>query len=170
MIPLDHLLANVNSNFNAFHIIGDASGSIFLYGQGAGMMPTASAVVGDLVDISRQILKGVSCCLPSRSLREVLIEDITLMPVDDMVTSYYFRFSAVDRPGVLSRISGILGANNISIAAVIQKGRKESGAVPVVITTYTSRERDVKNALQEIDKLDVVLDNTVVIRIEDDKL
>ncbi len=170
MIPLDHLLANVNSNYNAFHIIGDASGSIFLYGQGAGMMPTASAVVGDLMDISRQIIKGVSGCLPARFLREDLVRDITLMPVDDMVSSYYFRFSAVDRPGVLSRISGILGANDISIAAVIQKGRKESGAVPVVITTYRSRERDVKNALQEIDKLDVVLDKTVVIRIEDDKL
>ncbi len=170
MIPRDHLLANVNSNYNAFHIVGDASGSIFLYGQGAGMMPTASAVVGDLVDISRQLLKGVSGCVPARSLREDLIQDIRLMPQDDMVTSYYFRFSAMDRPGVLSRISGILGANNISIAAVIQKGRKESGAVPVVITTYRSREKDVRNALTEIDKLDVVLDKTVVIRIEDDKL
>ncbi len=170
MIPLDHLLANVNSNYNAFHIIGDASGSIFLYGQGAGMMPTASAVVSDLVDISRQILKGVSGCLPARSLREDLIHNITLMPQDDMVTGYYLRFSAVDRPGVLSRISGILGSNNISIAAVIQKGRKEKGAVPVVITTYKSREQDMRNALQEIDKLDVVLDKTVVIRIEDDRL
>lgn len=170
MIPLDNLLANVNSNYNAFHIVGDASGSIFLYGQGAGMMPTASAVVGDLTDISRQLLKGVSGCVPARALREDLIQNIALMPQEDMVTSYYFRFSAVDRPGVLSRISGILGTNNISIAAVIQKGRKESGAVPVVITTYKSREKDVRNALQEIDKLDVVLDKTVVIRIEDDKL
>ncbi|MDO9586060.1 MAG: homoserine dehydrogenase [Syntrophales bacterium] len=170
MIPLDHLLANVNGNFNAFHIVGDASGSIFLYGQGAGMLPTASAVVSDLVDISRELQKGISCLKPARSCREVDGDNIRLLPMDDIRTNYYFRFSAVDRPGVLSRISGILGEKNISIAAVIQKGRKQSGAVPVVITTYKAREKDVREALVEIDKLEVVLGETVAIRIEDDKL
>ena len=81
-----------------------------------------------------------------------------------------FRFSAVDRPGVLSKIAGILGANNISIAAVIQKGRKLDGAVPVVMTTHESREKNVRMALEEIDKLDIVQDRTVRIRIEDEKL
>jgi homoserine dehydrogenase len=90
--------------------------------------------------------------------------------MDDIWTNYYLRFSAVDRPGVLSRISGILGNKNISIAAVIQKGRKLNGAVPVVVTTYKAREKDVREALIEIDKLDVVLGKTVAIRIEDDKL
>jgi len=170
MIPVDHLLANVNANFNAFHIVGDASGPIFLYGQGAGMMPTASAVVGDLVDISRELLKGISRLKPSRSHREEVGEFIRLMPMDDIQTNYYFRFSAVDRPGVLSKISGILGEKNISIVAVIQKGRRQNGAVPVVITTYKAREKDVRDALLEIDKLEVVLDKTVVIRIEDDQL
>ncbi len=80
MIPFDHLLANVNSNFNAFHLIGSACGSVFLYGQGAGMMPTASAVVGDLMDISREILKNVSGLLPFRSLREDRMTDIDLVP------------------------------------------------------------------------------------------
>lgn len=167
MIPLDHLLANVNANYNAFHIIGDASGPIFLYGQGAGMMPTASAVVSDIVDISREILKGISCLKPARSHREENGEAIILLPMDEVCTNYYFRFSAVDRPGVLSKISGLLGEKNISIAAVIQKGRRQSGAVPVVITTYRAREKDVQDALVEIDKLDVVLGKTVVIRIED---
>ena len=170
MIPLDHLLANVNGNFNAFHIVGDASGSIFLYGQGAGMLPTASAVVSDLVDISRELQKGISCLKSARSCREGDGDNIRLLPMDDIRTNYYFRFSAVDRPGVLSRISGILGEKNISIAAVIQKGRKQSGAVPVVITTYKAREKDVREALIEIDKLEVVLGKTVAIRIEDDKL
>ncbi|MDI6777143.1 MAG: homoserine dehydrogenase [Syntrophales bacterium] len=170
MIPFDHLLANVNGNFNAFHVIGDAADSIFLYGQGSGMMPTASAVVGDLVDITRDMLKGVSGRIPARSFPEDMIDDIRLMPVDDIVTNYYFRFSAVDRPGVLSRISGILGKNNISIAAVIQKGRKQCGAVPIVMTTHKSRERDVQEALKEIDRLDIVPGKTILIRIEDEKL
>nr|MBP8985300.1 ACT domain-containing protein [Syntrophobacterales bacterium] len=95
-------------------------------------------------------------------------EDIRLMPMEEIVTKYYFRFSAVDRPGVLSNISGVLGANDISIAAVIQKGRRLDGAVPIVMTTHESREKNVRKALKEIDRLDVVRDKTVLIRIEDE--
>jgi homoserine dehydrogenase len=87
-----------------------------------------------------------------------------------MITNYYFRFSAYDRPGVLSKISGILGTYNISIAAVIQKGRKQDGVVPVVMTTHPSREKNVQEALEKIDKLDVVGRKTMVIRIEDERL
>ncbi|MBW2599391.1 MAG: homoserine dehydrogenase [Deltaproteobacteria bacterium] len=171
MIPFDHILASVNGNFNAFHLIGDASDSVFLYGQGAGMMPTASAVVGDMIDISRDIMAGICMRVPSRSYRENQIEDIDLLGMDDVATNYYFRFSAVDRPGVLSAISGILGAHNISISSVIQKERKlNRDAVPVVITTYKAREKDVQMALEEIDRLDVVFGKTTLIRIEDDRL
>jgi homoserine dehydrogenase len=172
MIPSDNLLANVNSNYNAFHIIGDASDSVFLYGQGSGMMPTASAVVSDLMDIARDIMNGKPGRVPPRSLPESSIDDIKLMPFEDIITNYYFRFSAVDRPGVLSKISGILGDHNISIAAVIQKGRQHEhgAAVPVVMTTYKSREKDVRQALKKIDNLDIVLGKTTVIRIEDDRL
>ncbi len=170
MIPFDHLLANVGANFNAFHIDGDASGPIFLYGQGAGMLPTASAVVSDIVDIAREIMKGVSCLKPARAYPEQESESIVLLPMDEICTNYYFRFAAIDRPGVLSQISGILGNRNIGIAAVIQKGRRQSGAVPLVITTHKAREKDVQEALVEIDKLDVVLDKTMVIRIEDNNL
>jgi len=170
MIPLDHLLANVNENFNAFHIIGDASDSVFLYGQGAGMMPTASAVVGDIVDISRNILKGISGRVPARSYQAANICDIKLLSFDEITTNYYFRFSALDRPGVLSKISGILGLNNISVAAVIQKGRQQAGAVPIVMTTYKAKESDVQKALKEIDQLEIVQGKTILIRIEDDKL
>ena len=168
MIPFNHLLANVNGNFNAFHIIGDASDSIFLYGQGAGMMPTASAVISDIVDIARDMRKGISVRVPPRVLDEDGIDEIRLKPFDQIRTNYYFRFSAADRPGVLSRISGILGANDISIATVIQKGRTQGGAVPIVMTTYKARERDVRKALEDIDRLDVVMGKTMLIRIEDD--
>jgi homoserine dehydrogenase len=170
MIPFDHILASVNGNFNAFNFIGDASDSIFLYGQGAGMMPTASAVISDLVDIGRDAMKGTWRRVPLRSFQKEYIEDINLMPMDDIVTNYYFRFSAVDRPGVLSKISGILGSHNISISSVIQKGRKLDGAVPLVMVTHKAREKDVQYALKEIDILDIVLGKTVLIRIEDDRL
>ena len=172
MIPFGHLLANVNGNFNAFHVIGDASDSVFLYGQGSGMMPTASAVISDLVDISRDMLKKISRRVPPRSIHEGAVENIQLMPMEDISTGYYFRFSAVDRPGVLSKVSGILGQHNISIAAVIQKGRTadSAGAVPVVMTTHRSKERDVRTALKEIDRLDVVRRKTVRIRVEDESL
>ncbi|MEA3471489.1 MAG: ACT domain-containing protein, partial [Thermodesulfobacteriota bacterium] len=155
---------------NAVHLVGDASGSVFLYGQGAGMMPTASAVVSDLVDIGRDAMKGTWRRVPLRSFQKEYIEDINLMPMDDIVTNYYMRFSAVDRPGVLSKISGILGNKNISIASVIQKERKLDGAVPVVITTHRAVEKDVRIALEEINTLDIVLGKTVLIRIEDSRL
>jgi homoserine dehydrogenase len=168
MIPSSHLLANVNQNYNAFHFVGDASGPVFLYGQGSGMMPTASAVLSDVVDIARNILKGISGRVPLRSANESAMEDIQLMPIDKIETKYYFRFSAVDRPGILSKISGILGENDISIATVIQKARKEDSAVPIVMTTYKAREKNVRQALKKIDKLDIVLDKTILVRIEDE--
>jgi homoserine dehydrogenase len=168
MIPSAHLLANVNQNYNAFHIVGDASGPVFLFGQGSGMMPTASAVLSDIIDIARNILKGISGRTPLRSINEAAMGDIKLKPMDEIETKYYFRFSAVDRPGVLSKISGILGENNISIATVIQKARIENSAVPVVMTTYKAKEKNVREALKKIDKLDIVLDKTILIRIEDE--
>jgi homoserine dehydrogenase len=88
--------------------------------------------------------------------------------MDNVETKYYFRFSALDRPGVLSKISGILGENNISIATCIQKKSKEEGAVPIVMTTYKAREKNVQKALKKINKLNMVQDETILIRIEDD--
>jgi homoserine dehydrogenase len=168
MISSGHLLANVNQNYNAFHLVGDASGPVFLFGQGAGMMPTASAVFSDVMDSARNILKGISGRVPLRSINETTMKEINLIPMDDIETKYYFRFSAVDRPGVLSKISGILGEKNISIATVIQKARKEGGAVPIVMTTYKAKEKNVRQALKKIDRLDIVLDKTILVRIEDE--
>ncbi len=171
MIPFDHMLASVNGNYNAFHLVGDASDSVFLHGQGAGMMPTASAVVGDMIDISRDIIAGIWRRVPLRSYKKEGIKDIKLLAMDDVKTNYYLRFAAVDRPGVLSAISGILGSYNIGISSVIQKEKKlERNAVPLVVTTYKAREKDVQMALKEIDKLDVVLGKTTLLRIEDDTL
>jgi len=168
MISSGHLLANVNRNYNAFHLVGDASGPVFLFGQGAGMMPTASAVFSDILDCARNLLKGVSGRVPLRSINETGMGDIDLIPMDDVETKYYFRFSALDRPGVLSKISGILGEHHISIATVIQKTREEASAVPVVMTTYKAKEKNVRQALKKIDKLDILRGKTILIRIEDE--
>ena len=168
MIASGHLLANVNHNYNAFHLVGDASGPVFLFGQGAGMMPTASAVFSDILDSARNVLKGISGRVPLRSIDETGMKDIRLVPMDNIETKYYFRFTALDRPGVLSKISGILGAHDISLATVIQKAREEAGAVPIVMTTYKAKEKNVRQALKKIDRLDIVRDKTILIRIEDE--
>jgi len=168
MISSGHLLANVNRNYNAFHLVGDASGPVFLFGQGAGMMPTASAVFSDILDAARNVIKGIAGRVPLRSINESAMKPIKLIPMDDIETKYYFRFSVLDRPGVLSRISGILGEHNISLETVIQKSREVAGPVPIVMTTYKAKEKDVRQALKKIDKLNVVRDKTILIRIEDE--
>jgi len=166
MIPAGHLLARVDCNYNAFYLVGNYSGPLFLFGQGAGMLPTASAVVADVIDIAKRIEE-------SRNVPEPTVPALTpldLIPFDEVRTNYYFRFMAADRAGVLSKISGILGDHNISIASVIQKGRKKDGDVPIVMITHEARERDVNDALEKIARLDVVRERGKVIRIEDERL
>jgi homoserine dehydrogenase len=169
MIPFDNLLSNVNGTLNALTITGDAVGDILLYGHGAGMMPTASAVVSDIADLTRNILRGASGRVPLMSYQSDSIRTIPVLPINDIATCYYFRFSALDQPGVLSKISGILGEYGISLKSVHQKGRKTSGAVPVVMLTHTAREKDVRKALSEINALDVVAHEPMLIRIEDEE-
>jgi len=170
MIPFDNLLTHINGTVNAVAVSGDAVGDILLCGHGAGMMPTASAVISDIVDIARNILCGTARRIPPLSYQRENIRKIPILPIDDLVTHYYFRFSALDRPGVLSTISGILGKYDISIQSVHQKGRKTNGAVPLVMLSHLVKEADVKRALSEISALDVVGDEPVLIRIEDDEM
>lgn len=170
MIPLKNLLASINGTVNAITMSGDAVGDILLYGRGAGMMPTASAVVSDIVDIARNILTGTVRRVPPLSYQRESISRIPVLPIDDLVTHYYFRFAALDRPGVLSKISGILGKYDISLQSVHQKGRKTNGSVPLVMLSHRAKEADVKRALAEIHDLNVVSDEPVLIRIEDDEL
>ncbi|MDX2441197.1 MAG: homoserine dehydrogenase, partial [Desulfobacterales bacterium] len=168
MIPFDNILSNVNGTLNAIAVSADAVGDILLYGRGAGMMPTASSVVSDTVDLARNILSGSTRRIPLLSYQMENIRKIPVMPVDEIFTHYYIRFSALDKPGVLSRISGILGKNEISIKSVQQKGRKTNGSVPLVMFTHLAKEADVSKALSEINSLDVVSDRSVLIRIEDE--
>ena len=166
LIPKDHVLASVKGAYNAVHIHGNAVGNIMLYGLGAGMMPTGSAVVSDLIDLGRDILDRTSSRIPPLAFLEEHQNALAIKPITDITTCYYFRFAAVDRPGVLSNIAGILGRHRISIAAVTQKGRQIEGAVPIVMLTHEALERDVQQAIADLDKLEVVLAPTQIIRME----
>ena len=168
MIPFDNPLSSVGATLNALTISGDAIGDMMLYGYGAGMMPTASAVVGDTVDLARNLLTGSRGRVPVLSYQMNHIRKIPVMRVDEIRTNYYFRFAATDRPGVLSKVSGILGDFDISIKSVHQKGRKTRGSVPIVMLTHIAKEADVQKALSEIMNLDVVNAKPVLIRIENE--
>jgi homoserine dehydrogenase len=168
MIPFDNLLSSVRGPLNALTFSCDAAGDILIYGRGAGMLPTASAVVSDIVDLARNLLYGGAGRVPMLSFQPDQIRSIPVQPMAEITTRYYFRFAAQDQPGVLSTISGILGKYDISIQSVHQKGRKTKGSVPIVMITHWAREQDVRKALAEISSLDVAGDAPVLIRIEDD--
>jgi homoserine dehydrogenase len=167
MIPHEYMISKVDGVYNAVYVEGDAVGSTLYYGRGAGDMPTGSAVVADIVDIGRNIICGGVGRV--RGLSEAGGNErkhLKIKKMEDIQSMYYFRFSALDRPGVLSNISGILGNYNISIASVIQKGRRIGGSVPLVVLTHRAKERDVLNSVKEIDNLPVVSDKTLFIRVE----
>lgn len=166
MVPLKHPLAGVDDVFNAVYIKGNAVGPVMFFGKGAGMMPTASAVVADVIDIARNMVQGISVRVPPLSFFKER-KGIEVKSIGDVEVQHYLRFTVVDKPGVLSKISGILGNHNISIASVMQKGRRAGEAVPVVIITHHALSKNLCHALEEIDKLDVILDKTISIRIED---
>jgi len=143
----------------------DAVGDLMFYGRGAGQLPTASAVWSDAVEIARRIAHGIP--VTGLELPSAGASALPLQPMDMMRTCYYLRVMAQDRPGVLSRITGVLGDHDISIASVIQKGRATAEAVPVVMMTHEARERDMRAALTAIDGLADVALATTMIRVED---
>ena len=167
LIPERHVLSSVRMAYNAFYLKGDAVGDVLLYGLGAGQMPTGSAVVSDIVDLARNVLSGSAQRVPPLSFQLSDLQRLPLKPMAEVVSRYYFRFSAVDRPGVLSKIAGILGEHEISIAVVIQKGREVGGSVPIVMLTHEAKEAAVQAALSAIDRLEVVTAPTKVLRIEE---
>jgi homoserine dehydrogenase len=161
MIPSEALMANIRNEYNAVQVVGDAVGTQVFYGRGAGEMPTASAVVSDIVDVAARRCGG------GRRLRSVWAEEerLAVVPMDEVVTSFYFRFIVVDRPGVLAQIARILAAEEISIESVIQHGRS-ADTVPLIITTHEAPERAMRRAVAEIDRLAIVREPTRVIRVE----
>jgi homoserine dehydrogenase len=165
MIPEGHLLASVGGVYNAVHIRGDSAGSLMFSGRGAGQMPTASSVVADIVEIAQNILfrrPARATLLPTAAIAG----QAAIKPMERIRGRYYLRVMAVDKPGVLSAVSGVLGENQISIASMLQKGRAEQAAVPIVMLTHEALEGDMQKALRRINQLDVVAAETVCIRVE----
>ena len=161
LISRQHPLAWVDGVFNAICIRGDAVGDILFYGQGAGQMPTASAVVADMVDLA--LGRG------QRTFEQLATSPrrVPVRPTADITTQYYLRFQALDRPGTLAKIAGVLGRHDISILSVMQKeAPPDVTYVPVVIVTHPAREKDLAQAVAEIDTLDVVQGSSVWIRME----
>ncbi len=168
MIDETNPLSYVDHSMNAVSIDADATGKTMLYGAGAGMMPTASAVLSDIADMARNIISNTQRRVPILGCPEENIRKIPILPMSQLVTKYYLRFEAQDHPGVLARISGILGDNNISIKSVHQKGRNSNGKVPVVMITHRAQEAWIQTALAQISKAGSVVGEPVIIRIEEE--
>ena len=167
MIPIAHPMANVNGSLNAIRVCDDMMEENILIGHGAGALPTGSAVVGDVVEISRNILTNVGERLPAGSFLEKEVKRIPLKDISEVESEYFLRFSVQDKPGVLSKISGILGKHSISIESMIQRGRgKGSEGVPLVMMCHKSSEKNIQSALNEIEELNVVCEKPNLIRVE----
>ncbi|HWI39859.1 MAG TPA: homoserine dehydrogenase [Verrucomicrobiae bacterium] len=167
MIPVNYPLADVDGAFNAIRLTGDFVGPVMFYGRGAGMDATASAVVGDMLYASRNIMAGISRRSAPLGFLDDRVAVREIKPMSETTSKYYLRFTALDRPGALSRISGALGAHGISIESMRQTGRSAGEGVPIVIMTHEAREGDVRKALAEIDSFDIISEKTSLIRIED---
>ncbi len=163
-------LAQVHGVYNAIYVVGDAVGDVMLYGQGAGAMPTGSAVVSDVMDIARNIQRQACGRVPPTSFPESQRIPIRIRPMEELTTRYYLRCMVVDRPGVLSQIAGVLGHHRISIMSVLQQGRQEGQTVPLIIMTHRASERSVQTALKEINQMATVVSHpTTLIRVEDEE-
>jgi homoserine dehydrogenase len=162
MIPATHPLAAVNGVFNAVFVEGDSVGELMFYGQGAGSLPTASAVVGDIIDIGRNIVSGRSLKMECSCYDKKKI-----LPIDSILTSYYLRMKVHDKPGVLAKIAKAFGDKQVSIQSVIQKGpASRGGTAELMFISHPVVEKNLNRALKVIDKLDVVSKINNVIRVE----
>jgi len=156
LIPQDHPISQVSLAFNALWVEASPAGELLFYGEGAGGAPTSSSVISDIVSIS---------FAKPRFVKEVL--NIYLESINSLQSRYYIRFMALDKPGVLAKISKILASLNISIASVTQKERRKLRYVPIVMLTHEAKESSIRKALSKIDELSVIKGPSQFIRIED---
>jgi homoserine dehydrogenase len=164
LIADTHLLASVNGVFNAIYVSSDLAGNLLFYGPGAGQLQAASAVVSDLVDLTQGIKAGMF--RPTLNI----IEDKSikkLRKAEEFASRYYIRFMALDKPGVLAKVSGVLANFGISIASVTQKERRKAQSVPIVMIIHEAKEKNLRSALAIIDRLNIIKESSVAIRMED---
>lgn len=169
MIPVDHQLAKVNGVLNAIYVIGDFVGETMYFGSGAGSRPTASAVMGDVIEVARRIEQGVK---PVPGIDPIMgclgDKKLPIHPVDDLSMKYYIRFPVADRSGVLAAMAGIFAKHNVSVHSVLQRGQKENGTVNIVYITHVAKESAINAVLDEIAGLeDVLHGEPSLIRVEE---
>ena len=163
MIPATHQLATVNGVMNAIYVVGDAVGETMFFGAGAGSGPAASAVMGDVIEVARHIELG---CGPIVGC--TCTDNLPIVPMEDLKTKYYIRFSAADRSGVLAAMAGVFAKHNVSVFSVVQRGNNYGDTVDLAYVTHVARERDIRAVLAEIAELDDVLHaEPSLIRVED---
>ncbi|MDD5347913.1 MAG: homoserine dehydrogenase [Candidatus Omnitrophica bacterium] len=159
-----HLLASVHGVNNAIYVSSDLAGNLLFYGPGAGQLCAASAVVSDLIDLTQDIKAGMF--RPTlHTIQDSAIK--RLRKIDEFESRYYIRFTALDKPGVLARVSGVLARFGISIASVTQKERHKAKSVPIVMVIHEAKEKNLRTALGIIDRLNIIKEKSVAIRIED---
>lgn len=167
LIPKTRLIANVDGVMNAVLVKGDAVGPTLYYGAGAGGEATASAVISDIVRVSRSVGTKAEVDVPHLGFEPDSLENLNVLPINETETAYYLRISALDQPGVLSNVTQILSDAGISIEALIQKEPKEGqGHVPVILLTNRAIEKNIMSAIEKIEQLDSVEGKVVRIRME----
>jgi homoserine dehydrogenase len=168
LVPARRLIANVEGVMNAILVKGDAAGATLYYGAGAGGQPTASAVVADLVDVTRLITADPEHRVPHLAFQPDQLSDTPILPIGAVETSYYLRMRVLDQPGVLARITRILADSRISIDAMVQKEPGEGERrVDIVMLTHRALEKNVDAAMARIEKLPTVLGKVTRIRLEE---
>ena len=163
MLPATAQLAQVHGVFNALYLDGDNVGPALLYGQGAGSLPTASAVIGDIAAVARDI--AADARIPDTRYTIDDVSKIELLPADDIVSAYYVRLAVPDRPGILGQAATIIGRHGISLASVLQEEQEDETSVPIVIMTHAAREGNLRQALRAIEEEECSLGPATFIRI-----
>ena len=167
MIPSSRLLANVEGVMNAVLINGDAVGPTLYYGAGAGSLPTASAVVADIIDITRNLATQPESRVPHLAFQQNKLSDIQPLGMQEVETAYYLRMTAIDKPGVVASVAGILGKFGISIEAMKQKEPVDNAKeVPLIMLTHQVLEGKMEEAISQIEKLDTINGDITRIRVE----
>ncbi|MDR1934693.1 MAG: homoserine dehydrogenase [Candidatus Accumulibacter sp.] len=167
LIPAKRLIANVEGAMNAVLVKGDAVGATLYYGKGAGAEPTASAVIADLVDVARMLTADPEHRVPHLAFQPEAIVDLPILPIAEIVSSYYLRMRVEDRPGVLADITRILADHKISIEAMIQREPDEGEEqADIIMLTHQTREKNVDEAIVGIEKLPVITGGVTRLRLE----
>ena len=167
LVPTKRLLANVEGAMNAVQVYGDAVGTTLYYGKGAGSEPTASAVIADLVDVTRLQTADPENRVPHLAFQPDAVQNIPILPMAEVTTSYYLRFAVADQAGVLAEITRILAAHGVSIDALLQKEAAEGESqTDLVILTHETKEKNMMAAITEMQALKTVLGEIIKIRLE----